>query len=477
MVGRVVERRAALAALTAVGWMLLRGRSELDAAMEIDRRFGLKERVASSLSLPPEALASPAGQALVRDAERAIRRIEIGERFRVHMGRRTWLPLAPALVSLVLTLFVNNQPAVSSATAVAALNPQALAVSTQALRKRLTEIAKQDPKKGLKDTQALLLEMERELERLAATPRVDRKQALVRFNNLSQQLAERRDRLGGDKEMRRQLAALKDLGRGPADKMLKSMQTGDWDAARQELQKLQDQLKTGKVDAAIAKQLAEQLKQLEQRLSESAAQRRQAIDNLKQQVDAAKRDGDLAKAGELQEKLEKLQRQQKAASQLSQMAAQLSQAREQLERGNQQAAAEAMQQLGDQLESLQSQSERDAADSAMLTQAMDELQSAKDSMLCEACQGAGCELCQGHTPGKRSSAKMAAAASAVAARSAVRRKAPSTARSAIRKSSKMCGRAPRSSSAKPTGQRCAATCARRFSRKWPRARPRRPIRW
>src|SRR5262245_27741359 len=72
---------AALGALVALTWTLVRGRSELDAAMEIDRRFDLKERVASSLSLPSDALETEAGRALLADAERAVRRLEIDERF------------------------------------------------------------------------------------------------------------------------------------------------------------------------------------------------------------------------------------------------------------------------------------------------------------------------------------------------------------------------------------------------------------
>ena len=59
--------------LVAFAWTLIRGRSELEAAMEIDRRFDLKERVASSLSLPPEAAETPAGRALVADAVRCVR--------------------------------------------------------------------------------------------------------------------------------------------------------------------------------------------------------------------------------------------------------------------------------------------------------------------------------------------------------------------------------------------------------------------
>ena len=45
--------------VVALVWTWLRGRSELEAAVEIDRRYGLKERVASSLSLTPRRRQNP----------------------------------------------------------------------------------------------------------------------------------------------------------------------------------------------------------------------------------------------------------------------------------------------------------------------------------------------------------------------------------------------------------------------------------
>ena len=47
--------------LAALVWTLLRGRSTLDAAVELDNRFDLRERVSSSLALSPDDAATPAG--------------------------------------------------------------------------------------------------------------------------------------------------------------------------------------------------------------------------------------------------------------------------------------------------------------------------------------------------------------------------------------------------------------------------------
>ena len=50
--------------LVALGWTIVRGRSELEAAVEIDSRYHLRERIASSLSLTPEDAETPAGRGL-----------------------------------------------------------------------------------------------------------------------------------------------------------------------------------------------------------------------------------------------------------------------------------------------------------------------------------------------------------------------------------------------------------------------------
>ena len=56
----------ALGLVGAVIWTALGRGPMLEAAMEIDRRFALKERVSSVLAMPPEDLQSEAGRAVTR---------------------------------------------------------------------------------------------------------------------------------------------------------------------------------------------------------------------------------------------------------------------------------------------------------------------------------------------------------------------------------------------------------------------------
>ena len=61
-------------------WTWWRTQSLLETAAEIDRRFGLKERVSSSLALHGAELESRAGKALVDDASVRLGRIDVAER-------------------------------------------------------------------------------------------------------------------------------------------------------------------------------------------------------------------------------------------------------------------------------------------------------------------------------------------------------------------------------------------------------------
>ncbi|MAT71023.1 MAG: hypothetical protein CMJ58_16035 [Planctomycetaceae bacterium] len=378
------------AVLAALAWTWLRGRSDLEAAIEIDQRFDLRERVASSLSLTPEMLDTPAGQALLADALRAVKRIDVDERFKIRPQRRAWLPVVPAAIAFVLTMFVANREA-ESTTPGNTLTQEQKDTTAAALRERLKKRQEEAAKAGLKDAEELFKQLEKKTEELTTTEELDRKQALVKLNDLAKELQKRREELGGDSELRKQLAGMKDMAKGPAEKMMEAMKDGDWQKAKQELDKLKEQLKDGKLDAKSKEQLEKQLEQLGDKLNDAAQKRQQAMDQLKKQIEQAKQQGNMQKAGQLQQKLDQMAQQQAAAQQMQQMAQQLQQAKEALKQGDQQAAAQALDQMMQQMEQMQQQ----MAEGQMLDQAMDQLQMAKDAMGCQQCQGEGCQACNG----------------------------------------------------------------------------------
>lgn len=377
----------------ALGWTWLRGRSELEAAVEIDRRYGLKERVASSLSLSTDDAETPAGQALLTDAMRAVGRIDVDEKFKIRFQQRAWLPLVPALLAFVLAVLVDNQDAQSSIDPkTPELTKEQHENATKKLRERLEKRRKEAAEKGLKDAEGLFRELEKQTEKMAQAKDADRKKSLVKINDLAKQLEKRRQQVGGKDQLRKQFEKLNNLNKGPADKMADAMKKGDFQAAKQELQKLKQQMENGKLDKQAKQDLQKQLQQMQQKLNEANEARQQAMDNLKKQIEQQKQQGNLSKAGEMQQKLDQMQQRQNQANKMNQLASKMGELQQKMEQGDAKGAAQAMDEMMQQMEQMQ----QEMAEGEMLDAAMDQLQMAKDAMGCQGCEGMGCQACQGN---------------------------------------------------------------------------------
>jgi hypothetical protein len=381
----------AAALVVTAGWTFLSRRSPLDAAIEIDRRFDLRERVASSLSLTAEDQTSEAGRAVVNDAMRAVSRVDVDEKFRVQVDRRAWWPLVPAAIAFVLVSFVDRRAESSIDPNSAANIEKQVKQSAESLRKKIEERRREAREKGLKEAEGLFKQIEQGTRELTEKQNIDRTKAAVKLNDLAQQLEQRRQQLGGKNGLKEQFQNMKNLGAGPAERAAQAMKQGDWQKAIEEIEKLAKDLREGKLDDETKQQLAKQLQQMKEKLEAAAQAHQQAMDDLKKQIEQLRKQGNLAKAGELQQKLDKLQQQQPQMNRLQQMAQQMGQIQQGLQQGAGQQAADAMAQLAQQLDQMQ----QEMNELEMLDAAMDQLELAKDAMACAECQGAGCEGCQG----------------------------------------------------------------------------------
>ena len=230
--------------LATILWTIVFNRSQLDAAIEIDRRFNLRERIASSLSLSPEEQTSEAGRAVVNDAMRAVNRINVDDKFRVRLGRRALWPLVPAAIAFVLVTFVDNRQAESGIDpTVAAKTEQQTKTALESLRKKMEEQrAKLDKDKGLEKADNLFKQIEQGTRELTEKQKLDPSKAHVKLNDLAKQLEERRQQLGGKEGLKEQFQKMKNLGAGPADKAAEAMKQGDWKKALDEVEKLAKEL-------------------------------------------------------------------------------------------------------------------------------------------------------------------------------------------------------------------------------------------
>ena len=377
----------------AVGWTWFTGRGQLEAALEIDRRFGLKERVSSTFALGADQLDSPAGKALVEDALKRVGRLHIAEQFRVRLGRWSWLPLAPAALAFLLAMYLNPSAGENKAGGSIATKAERKTVktSTDNLRKKLIERRKEARDQGLKDAEELFAKLEQGTKELSKSDLADRKQAMVELNDLAKDLEKRRQKLGGGDKLQEQLKQLKNIQQGPADKLAEAMRQGDFNQAMKELKQLRDEIEHGKLDAESKAQLAKQLEQMEQKLNQLAQAHKKLEQDLKSQAKQLRQQGRNKEAEEVEKQLAKLAQKTPQMEQLQKMADKLGQCSKCVKEGDKEGAKAAMDAMKAELADMQEQ----ADEVAMLDEAMSELESAKDAMGCKECDGMGCRACQG----------------------------------------------------------------------------------
>ncbi len=348
----------------------------LDAAIEIDRRFGLKERVSSALSLAPEELETQSGQALVKDASRRIEVITVKEHFGVQSGWRTLVPLIPAL-AVVFVMFLADAQSPKKASAATSAMRKRINTAAQELKRKITKLRKEVQQKGLKDADELFKKIEQGANDLANKDDVTRKKAMIQINDLAKQIEKRRNNLGDSEEMKKQFGKLKNLERGPADKVANALKSGDFKKALDQLKQLKEKLESGDLSDEEKKQLARQLGEMQRKIQEMVDAQKQAKRKLEQEIQKKMNEGDLEGANKLQRKLDQLKQRDRQMDRLAQMAQQMGEAQKSLEAGDSEEAAKQLEQLASELSEMQS--EMDELET--LGEMMDEIASAKQMMM------------------------------------------------------------------------------------------------
>ena len=385
--------------LIAAIWTYAVRRSALEAAIELDIRYGLRERISSTLALTREEMESEAGRALMQDAVRRVERIDVREQFRVSPNWRLVLPLVPAMV-IVGLLFIPDAAAKKAEAAASQQADQKKVVkkAAQKLQQKLSEKAKQAEEEGLKDAD-LLKEMNKELNKLASKEGADRKNALIKINDLQKEVAKRKAELGGADKLRKELDKLGKIEKGPAEALANAMKEGDFGKAKEELEKIKDDLKNGKLSKEEKEKLGNQLEQVQQKMQQLKEAQAEARKQLEQEIEKKIAEGNLGEAARMQQQLDEMQQQARQMDQvMDKLGDKLAQAAKALKEGEGQMQQEALDQLAGDLDQLQEQLER----LENLDELQDELADAKNAMNCEQCKGAGCKACEGNgkKPGK-----------------------------------------------------------------------------
>lgn len=323
-------------AILAIVMARLRTPSRLAAALALDERFQLKERVTTTLMLSEAERASPAGQALLADIQSRLEPLRVRDRFPV---RIPWLAaLVPfgAVVLVLLAFFYKPvlTPTQASSDPLLADSPVAKAQIEKALRPLQRKPTK---KPGERPRSEELQRLESELDRLAQKPHDTKEQAreLVKdLTNAEDEVRKREkqlaDRVEALKEQMKQVERLskQDKKDGPARKLDKALDQGDLKKAREEAERLGKQLQADEEIARLRKKVKD-----EKLTEEQKQELREQLEKLKdQELTREQKEQMEQQLQDIQDKLRRLTRSDEAKERLRELQRQGAINQEELER-------------------------------------------------------------------------------------------------------------------------------------------------
>ena len=338
--------------LWAIAITVIRRPSTIQTATEIDLRVKLQERLSSSLQLDDVGRKSAIGQALLQDAQRVANRIDIRDSFSLKLDKPYFWGLLPVFLCAATFLFPDAMAPPSTANTSNAAVLTQIKSSTRELMKLVQKQKEKAEEDGLNEAADFFKQLQNKIEDLQKSDTKDTKKILSDINQLKESMQKRRDELGSSESIKKNLANLKSLDKGPAEKMTKAMQEGDFDEASEELQKIMNDLETGNLSAEQKAQLGKQLDQMVAALEQAAKEHEQAKQSLEKQIADAEQAGDIQKVAELRSKLAEKQAQDDSMAELSKMACEMRAANDAMKAGDQAAAKEAMEKMKSQLDKM-----------------------------------------------------------------------------------------------------------------------------
>jgi hypothetical protein len=367
-------------------------------AAEVDRRFGLCERLSSSLMLDAEQRRSAFATALISDADRRAGQLEVADRFSLWPSRLGWLPISIVpILAIVLLLVEPASPSNASNTAKAAdVESKQVRTVAEQLKQRIQQQRRKVEADGLKEAQELFEKMEADLDKIVKRQDLSRQDAMIQMNDLKKQLEERREQLGSSEQMRRALAQMKGLDAGPGEQVAKSIEQGNFGKAEELVKQLASKIREGALSEQEKEQLKKQIEQMKAAMNQAAQQHEQEKQELQRKIDQARNEGRGDDAAKMQQQLHQLAQKDAQMQQMGQMAEAMSQAAAAMQQGDASQAADALEQLADRLGEMQSE----MSELEDLESALDQLSQSKDQMRCRKCGGAGCRQCQGNGMGQ-----------------------------------------------------------------------------
>lgn len=343
--------------------------SRLTAALALDQRFGLQERVTTALSLAPHDQSSAAGQALLADANAKLERLAIPGQFPVRVGwRALFLPAEAAAIALlalyplpVQTLLAGGGHAADEAARTDDGEKQFQTVTPRTFLR---------PPAARPNKSEELRQLEAELEKLYAEhnkpidpnqekpERVRERQERIataeeRLKKREQELAEKFQKLQDQMGKLTELEPGESRPEGPATEFQQALAKGDLKKAQEEVDRLRKKAKEKKLDPEEQKDLQKQLGDLNEKVDRLTREKKEKEKKLKDLIDQAKRENRDAES--LERELRDLQTDQQMTQEMQDLAKALQQAKQALDRNDMEGLAEQLSRVSDQLGDIEDQ--------------------------------------------------------------------------------------------------------------------------
>jgi hypothetical protein len=385
----------AVALAIAVTKSVLRRTTDLAAALSLDERFGLRERVTTALSLSPAQADSPAGQALLADVDQRIAALDVRSRFPLSIRKSIALvPVAGILLALVALFY---EPTINRATAQDGSDPNdplPNAVDVDRKMKLLEKKPLAERKKSEEPQTEKIKQIEDELDKLTIKPRETRKEVQDRVKDVAE-LEDKIEKLQKEKAEQEQARKerLKQMDRlskkpkqeGPGKDLDQAVKDGDLDKAKEEADRLAKKLKEQDLSDKEKEDLTRQLKDLEDDLQRLTRQDKEEEERLEKQLEEEKekkKKGEESKAEELQRELDELKKNEEklkgSQDDLKEAAEELGKCQQCMKEGKDGEAAEHLKKAGQKMEKAEGKKE-----GQQMAQKLEQLRAAKKAM----CQG------------------------------------------------------------------------------------------
>jgi hypothetical protein len=361
----------AVAVAVAVGLSIRRLPDKVSAALSLDERFQLRERVTTSLMLSPAETYSSAGQALLADVGDKVDNLQVGSRFPIRLGWKS--ALVPASVTALAALMIFYDPVITPARGnteqVTQLPPETvkeLEQKKQEFINRLKTPPKPDARPKSEDIQRIEAKIEEIMKRPANTDK-ELKDRLTELSEAEQALRKKTDeeaaKMQDFQDQMKQLDQLqkkrKDEGKnqdGPAKEAKDALAKGDTEKAKEEFDRLQKKVKSGEMTEKDKEQLKQELKDLKndlERLSrekekEEEEKRQEREQKLREQMQEGKLDKE-----EFDKEMKKMDEERKQKQESQQLADKLERAQQALDKDDTDGAASALKDAAEQLEQME----------------------------------------------------------------------------------------------------------------------------